>query len=163
MVTQLNQFGITQVVRDYLKTDSTLYGSRKLINEISADPIKYEREKVSTNKSYRIYAWASDSDPIEERSNNAFDSYRLDFKFVAKSVKLINAYERYCQAWERVKVLMRAQMSNGLMLSEYYTDANAQIYSFSPLPSTLPSPIVNDDGVLVTKLEGAFIIEVNRY
>lgn len=164
MANVLNQFGITQALADLLTTDTgVLYGNDKLIKQISADPVKYEKEKVDNVRNYRIYMWCADGEPIEERASNAYDDYRVDFKFAAKASKLIDAFNIFAQAWERVKYLVRQEMNTGQQLSQYYTDSTGQVYSLMPEVHSMPAPIPKDDGVLVSTLEGAILVQVNRW
>jgi len=163
VVSTLNKVGISEVIRDCLKNDrSVLYGRGKLLNYITIDPTEFAKAKVAVNKPYAMYIWTDPGETTEERASNQFDSYAVGVRVRGKMTKIFTAIKQMDLIWERVKVLLRENMTSGNYLSDYHNDSNAQIYSFKPVSSELPTP-EDQDGEFISECNGAIEIHLNRY
>ena len=61
-----------------------------------------------------------------------------------------------------MKVLLRANMSAGNYATDFHSDTNAQIYSFTWAGGDLPDP-ENIDGEYISSSDDAIIVNLNRY
>ena len=164
MTNILNRFGTTKAVADMLRTDTgTLYGNRKLINNISSSPTEYTNERVSIVKPYNLFCWIEEGTPVEVRASNSYIDYLVSLRFRAKQKNFDKAYESFDKAYERIEVLVNYQMSEGLMMTNFYSDPNAQIYNIEMTGSNLSSPEDNGEGLVVLEATGAILVQINRY
>jgi hypothetical protein len=163
MVSVLNKVGISEVIRDCLMADrDILYGNGKLLNYITVDPTEFSTATVSVTKPYAMYIWTDPGETEEERASNQFDGYIIGVRIRGKQAKHFTAIKQMDLIWERVKVLLRENMTSGNYLTDYHDDPNAQIFSFNPVSSDLPAPD-NVDGEYVSECNGAIELHLNRY
>lgn len=160
----LDKRGITKAVRDLFRNDTdTLYGSGKLLQLIEDKAALFSKAKVSNNNPNALYLWVDLSDTTEERMQNADTSHLCNFRFESIQVNPENASNTLDDSLERIKYLINKEMYDGQVLSEYYTDTNAQVINMVLLTSTFEPPESTDGKKMIIEIEGAIEIEVNRW
>jgi len=161
----LDRIGIATSFANMLKADtSTLYGSNKLLQIIDPNPVNFSNAKVNAKRAqYGLYLWVNDETTNVCRSQNTDEIFTINMRFEAIEMDILAAITNIDHAYERVKLLANTQMWNGLILSQYYSDSNAQIINIDVLASGFPPPKKNENSIIVTEIESAIQIEINRW
>lgn len=160
----LDRDGIAAAFADMLKADTTtLYGASKLVQIIDPNPIRFTKAKINNSKPVGIYLWAEPEDTVDVRSQNTDEQFIINMRFEGINLDPQNAEKQIDDAYEQVKLLTNTQMWNGQMMTAYYTDSNAQIFNIEPITSTLPPPEPVENQRIVIEIEGAVLVEVNRW
>ncbi len=160
----LDRRGIARALRDLFRNDTdTLYGSGKLLQLIEDKAALFSKAKVNNNNPNALYLWVDLSDTTEERMQNADTSYLCNFRFESIQVNPENASNTIDDSLERINFLINREMYDGQVLSEYYTDTNAQVINMVSISSTFEPPESTEEKKMTIEIEGAVEIEINRW
>jgi hypothetical protein len=159
----LDKSGVSIAIADMLKADTTtLYGTGNLLQIIEPNPVKYSKAKIDNTNAYGLYLWAEGDDNLS-RSQNKDQQFIINMRFEGKNLDPNNAVQQIDDAYQQVLSLVDTQMWNGQMMTDYYTDTNAQIFNLEPIASSLPAPEPGDGQTVIIEIEGAILVEVNRW
>ena len=162
----LNRQGVSDMIRDCLRADtSVLYGSSLLLQGIFSDPAKFANAKTNKGSPYNLYIWASTGDNSEDRMQSAHDSLNVNLKFQANTRinNIKTAVDNIDLAYERIKKLLRKQMYDGTMFTDYYTDSNDILIDLSIVNSDLEPPEDNDDNSIIIDGTGNIFVLIKRF
>ena len=159
----LNRSGISDAIANLLKADTTtLYGTTKLIQRIESDPSLYGQSLTNKTNKCALYIWTESVSSDLIRSQNIDKNYSVNLRLEVNLMDIESAYDKLDGAIEQIEWLVNQQMWNGLMLTQYYSDSNAQVYNLEPDLSELPEPRLEND-TFVFELSGAINVYVNKY
>ncbi len=160
----LDRNGISTAFANMLKNDtSILYGASNFLQIIEPNPIRFAKAKVNNSDRYGLYLWAEPEDTQDVRSQNEDEQFIINMRFEGINLDPENAEKQIDDAYQRVKVLVNTQMHDGQMMTDWYTDTRAQIFNIEPVTSSLPAPEPEGNQKITIEIEGAILVEVNRW
>jgi len=158
----LDRAGVTNCIRDTLQADTTtLYGSGKLVQTITSNPVLFEKASVDRNKPYKMYLWADARSEDVVRMQNEDTLYTVSFRIEGLNANVSYAMGVIDDIDFQVQKLVNEQMYKGQMFTAYYTDANAQVIDATYDSSNMD--ISAENGLITAECEGAITVTVNRW
>lgn len=163
MVTVLDRSGLSEMVRDILRADTTtLYGTTKYLQLISSEPEEFAAASVNVTIPYGLFIdCEADESPIIG-SRYSYEDYLIRMRFECNVENHHDAYDRLSLSWERIKYLVNYQMYSGLQCTSYYTNATSRVVVIEPRVGSLPKPEDRADSLYVIALDSAIYIQVMR-
>lgn len=163
-VTQLDAYGISEVVRNFLATDkSNLYGPGNLIQGIEIGQKKFYNGTTNSRQPNKMFILAEFVETVEHRMQNRDDQYTLSFKFRCRSQDVDKASKVISKAALRVNNLMYSQMRNGKLFIDYYSDSEARIQQMDLGGGSLIEAEQESNQGLIMENDSAYLITVNRF
>jgi len=164
---KLDRSGVSIAFANMLKADtSVLYGASNLVQIIDPNPVRYSNAKIDakTNNT-ALYVWAEPDDTTEVRMRNSDKIYNINMRFETMNINYNAGVKEIDDAYEQVHLLTNEQMYQGQMMTDYYTDGNAQIIDIEPVFGSLPPPEQSESrrNVLTTEIEGVIKVAINRW
>ena len=161
MVTTVNRTGVTELITDMLKTDTTvLYGPGKLVQVISFDSSKFEKAKIDINNPYKMYVFVEDKETIEKRQQFADEMYTLSYRVEGLHSSPDEAKKIIDQIDERISVLIDTEFSTGDLFTTYHEDSSVNIYDCEYDNSDLVVETKNNK--VIAECEGAINVYLYR-
>lgn len=128
MVTTIDKQGIATVVHDMLEADTTvLYGTAKLVQDISTSAAEYVKAKVNNTKPYKLFLVCEDKQTEEVLPQQAVYRYVVAYRIEGIAVDPETARAQIDDIDARIDALVNAQMHGGLMFTDYYSDTTNRI------------------------------------
>lgn len=157
----LDRIDICNAVESLLESDSTLYGSGKLINYITDNIVNFRNAKVGVDRSYKMFLSAPTREKINTRMGNNTDyAFTVDYRIEGVQSNPHTAYTNIDDIDERIEYICDNEMWTGNNLSAHFTNSECTIIDINYEGSTCE--ITDDDGAWKVESEGSIRIEINR-
>lgn len=157
----LDRVAVCAAIKALFEADSTLYGSGKLINYITADVVKFETARVGVDKSYKMFLKATSREKIAARmGNNADYAITVLYRIEGLQSNPQTAYQNIDDVDERIDYLCDNEMWTGNNLSDHFVNAECTVINIEFQGSDCDVRI--DDGGCKVECEGSIRVEINR-
>ena len=157
----LDRVDVCNAIESLLESDSTLYGSGKLINYITDDVVKFERARIGVDRPFKMFLSAPTREKITARMGKNAD-YAIIVSYRVEGLKSNpqTSYQSVDDIDERVDYLCDNEMWTGNNLSSHFSNSECTVIDINFEGSTCD---VNDDeGGWKVECEGTIRVEINR-
>jgi hypothetical protein len=162
MPNALDRKGITDMVRDCLRADTTtLYGAAKLVQIISSDWTDFNNASADTVKPYKLFLRCPDKSPSEVRAQNSDDEFVVEMRIEGYKIDPDTIASKIDDIDAQVELLINEQMYGGQMFTSYFTDSNAQVIDAEYQTGDLTAEKQGDK--YVVECAATIVVKTNRW
>lgn len=157
----IDRYGIVNMLRLLFVADTgTLYGSGKYLQDITINPVHFDRTRVDIKTPYRMAMLCRLRNDDYFQLQNKFETYDVDIAILGLTSNPKTAYQNIDDAMHRIAYLVDNQMYSGDLFTSYYNDSVATVVDAECDLSSVD--ITLESGIIKAECDAAITVLVNR-